>query len=106
MTKGIKPTAEEIALWSGMLDDGMGYQHIAEVLKVSKHTVRRYLPGRGWTPTAIRQHGTFVKNVNEKIRKVERRNKVAVPHDPANDPELTMMNRRAAGRSQHRHQDR
>lgn len=47
----------------------MGYQHVAEAFGVSKGTVRKYLPGRGWTRKQITSHGTYMKHHNEKMRK-------------------------------------
>jgi uncharacterized protein YjcR len=64
-----KVTEEAIAEWSKALDDGMGYQHVAEAFGVSKGTVRKYLPGRGWTRKQITSHGTYMKHHNEKMRK-------------------------------------
>jgi hypothetical protein len=72
---------------------------------VSKQTVRKYLPGMGWTPQQIRAHGTHMKHANAKIRLMERRNKVAVPHDPTRDAQLDMYQRRLAGSQEHQHQD-
>ncbi len=97
MPAGVQTTQEAIAEWSKALDEGMGYQHVAEVFKVSKKTVIKYLPGRGWTPEQIRAHGVFMKHHNEKMRKMAQRNKVAVPHDPTHDATLDMYQRRLAG---------
>jgi response regulator of citrate/malate metabolism len=62
-------TPEVIAEWSKALDEGMSYQHIGEQFKVSKATVRKYLPGRGWTRKQITSHGVLVRQHNEKMRK-------------------------------------
>lgn len=79
----------------------MGYQHVAEAFGVSKVTVMKYLPGRGWTHKQVTEHGTFMKHHNEKVRKQERKNKVALPHDPYHDALTEMSQRRAAGASKH-----
>jgi len=63
-------TPEVIAEWSARLDEGYGYQHVAEMYGVSKVTVRKYLPGRGWTRKQVTEHGTFMKHHNEKMRKI------------------------------------
>lgn len=63
-------TPERIAEWSAALDDGMGYKHVAESFGVAITTVRKYLPGRGWTRKQVTEHGTFMKNHNAKMRKL------------------------------------
>lgn len=63
-------TAEVIANWKAALDEGMGYKHVAEVFGVSRTTIMRHLPGRGWTHKQVSEHGTFMKHHNEKMRKL------------------------------------
>ena len=69
MTKGIKPTPEALANWDAALTEGYGFQHVAEMYGVSKQTVAKYFPGRGWTKDQARAHGTFMKHNNAKMRK-------------------------------------
>jgi uncharacterized protein YjcR len=60
---------ETVAEWSKALDDGMAYQHVAEAFGVAKSTVRKYLPGRGWTRKQITEHGRYMKHHNAKMAK-------------------------------------
>lgn len=70
MAKGVKPTTEELAKWDAALEEGMGFQHVAELYGVSKHTVAKYFPGKGWTKQQAREHGTFMKHHNAKMQKL------------------------------------
>ena len=55
--------------WKSYLDEGMPYRRVAEVVGVHRDTIRKYLPGMGWTPEQSREFGTFMKHHNEKMRK-------------------------------------
>jgi uncharacterized protein YjcR len=59
---GPQKSPEEVANWKAALEEGYGYQHVAEMYGVSKQTVRKYLPGMGWTPQQIRAHGAYMRN--------------------------------------------
>lgn len=60
-----KFTEADIEQWRKALDEeGMSYTHVAQVFKVSLPTVRRYLPGRGWTKEQIGAHGSAVRRFN------------------------------------------
>lgn len=104
-TQPNKAKPEAIAEWKKALEEGMGYKHVAEVFGVSTTVIRKYLPGMGWTPQQAREHGTFMKHNNAKMRKMEQRNAIHVPHDPTHDAALDMMQRRFAGASQHSRPD-
>lgn len=54
-------TAEELANWEAALDEGMGYKHVGEVFGVSRVTVAKYLPGRGWNRKQIGQHSQLLQ---------------------------------------------
>lgn len=47
----------------------MGYKHVSESFGVAISTVRRHLPGRGWTRKQITEHGTYMKHHNTKMAK-------------------------------------
>ena len=57
----------EIANWEALLDEGYGYKHVAEVYKVGHKTVRKYLPGRGWTRAQIIEHATLMRSSSVKV---------------------------------------
>jgi uncharacterized protein YjcR len=56
---GSKPY--DVYKWAEALDEGMGYKHVGEVFNVSARTIRKYLPGRGWTPEQIREHAALMR---------------------------------------------
>lgn len=57
-----KKTPEEIAKWEALLDEGYGYKHVAEVCGVGHSTVRKYLPGRGWTHAQVIEHAALIRH--------------------------------------------
>lgn len=63
-------TPEVLANWEAALDEGYGYQHVAEMYGVHRDTIRKHLPGRGWTHKQATEHGTFMKHHNEKMRRI------------------------------------
>lgn len=66
----VRITPEILAEWDRMLSEGYAYKHIAEIYHVSKATVQRQFPGRGWTQEQIVAHGTLVRNGNRALAKV------------------------------------
>ena len=54
----------EVDKWAAALDEGMGYKHVGEIFNVSARTIRKHLPGRGWTPEQIREHAKAVRKFN------------------------------------------
>lgn len=67
--KGTKLNPEYIALWESYLDEGLSVKHVAEIFAVSKDTVNKYYPGRGWTHEQVTAHGIAVRQYNQKMRK-------------------------------------
>lgn len=94
-----KYTAAEIASWESYLDEGMPYSAVADIVGAQRHTIAKHYPGRGMPMKEKLALGTFVKHNNAKMRKAERKNYVAKPHDPVIDRAAAMYARRAAGRS-------
>ncbi|WP_461169300.1 hypothetical protein [Arthrobacter sp. Z1-15] len=43
-------TSEQLALWESLIDDGWSFSEIARTHHVATDTLRRYFPGRAWTP--------------------------------------------------------
>lgn len=101
VTKHNRPrpyTEADKELWKTYLEEGMPYRKVAEVVGVHRDTIRKHLPGMGWTQEEGRKLGTFMKHHNEKMAQAERKNYVAKPHDPTHDREAQMYSRRAVGR--------
>lgn len=90
---------EFVKLWESYLDEGMSAKGVAELFGVAHSTVARRYPGRGWTPEQKLAHSFEVKKLNKLLRKIERKNAVAVPHDGFHNPELDLIQRRSAGRT-------
>lgn len=63
-------TPEEIAKWDELLEEGYSVKAVGEIFGVHVQTIRKYLPGKGWTPAQARAHGTFMKHHNAKMRKL------------------------------------
>jgi hypothetical protein len=63
----LKYSPEDVANWSAALDEGYGYKHVGEMYGVPDDTVRRYLPGRGWTLDQIQLHGRVMRRLGTPV---------------------------------------
>ena len=57
------------ALWEPYLDEGYSYTAVGQIFGVSRNTVKRFFPDRGWTMKQSLELGTFMKHHNAKMRK-------------------------------------
>lgn len=51
-----------------MLDDGASYREVMRTLPIHYRTLRKYFPGRGWTPQQAGQFGVTMMRMGKVLR--------------------------------------
>lgn len=65
-----RKTPEQIARMGELLDEGLSYAAVGEVLGVDKETVARHYPGRGWSREQTMAHAAASRHGYAKIDRV------------------------------------
>lgn len=55
---------EYVALWEPHLAEGLSAKHVGEIFGVSKESVLKYYPGRGWNAKQKIEHSIAVRALN------------------------------------------